>query len=149
MKWLKSVSPSYLSTSCKKIGQLSKNCDLQPHSKFTKDILQKTPKNLKIALNSTKNNNSSKMNQELSTLPFKDPSYQIKSTSGQNQLPTRTHFSWNFAFRGLDFMEFPLSDQNSKKIHIYVLKRFYCTFFELIVCLHWFNTEIGRFWPKF
>ena len=28
-------------------------------------------------------------------------------------------------------MEFPLSDQNSKKIHIYVLKGFYCTFLSL------------------
>ena len=55
------------------------------------------------------------MNQEISILPFKDPSYQKKITSGQNHLPTTTYFSWNFAFRGLDFMEFPLSDQNSKK----------------------------------
>ena len=122
---------------------------MQPHTKFTKDIQQKTPKNLKIALNSTKNNNSSKMNQELSTLPFEDPSYQKKYYLGPKSVADKNPFQLKFCFPRPRFYGISLKRPKQQKNTYLRFKEVLLYFFQLIVCLHWFNTEMGRFWPKF
>ena len=96
--------------------------------KIYKGYIEKTQKNRKIALNYVQFTHFRKIS--VKKIDSTSCGSLMAKNIGQDlQLQPKKAKSGLFsAFRGLDFKEFPLSDQNSKKLHIYVLKRFYCSF---------------------
>ena len=117
--------------------------------KIYKGYIEKTQKNRKIALNQVQFTHFRKIS--VKKIDSTSCGSLMAKNIGQDlQLQPKKAKSGLFsAFRGLDFKEFPLSDQNSKKTTYLRFKEVLLQFFELMVCLHWFNTEMGRFWPKF
>ena len=99
--------------------------------KIYKGYIEKTQKNRKIALNQVQITHFRKIS--VKKIDSTSCGSLMAKNIGQDlQLQPKKAKSGLFsAFRGLDFKEFPLSDQNSKKLHIYVLKRFYCSFSSL------------------
>ena len=99
--------------------------------KIYKGYIEKTQKNRKIALNQVQFTHFRKIS--VKKIDSTSCGSLMAKNIGQDlQLQPKKAKSGLFsAFRGLDFKEFSLSDQNSKKLHIYVLKRFYCSFSSL------------------